>query len=59
MSPESLLLNALKCHLVFAGSLQLADRGRGRGGRLEQDYSSYCAKLFLEGVFFLFYPLMK
>lgn len=23
MSPESLLLNALKCHLVFAGSLQL------------------------------------
>lgn len=25
MSPESLLLNALKCHLVFAGSLQLTE----------------------------------
>lgn len=25
MSLESLLLNALKCHLVFAGSLQLTE----------------------------------
>lgn len=29
MSPESLLLNALKCHLVFAGSLPLTACGRG------------------------------
>lgn len=34
MSLESLLLNALKCHLVFAGSLQLTEGwGRGGGGR--------------------------
>lgn len=31
MSPESLLLNALKCHLVFAGSLQRTE-GWGGGG---------------------------
>jgi len=36
MSPESLLLNALRCHLVFAGSLQRAEGGRGGGGRSEQ-----------------------
>lgn len=35
MSLESLLFNALKCHLVFAGSLQLAEGlGVGYGGKL-------------------------
>lgn len=33
MSPESLLLNALKCHLVFAGSLQLTEEGGDMVGR--------------------------
>lgn len=31
MSPESLLLNALRCHLVFAGSLRRAGGGRAAG----------------------------
>lgn len=34
MSPESLLLNALQCHLVFAGSLWLIEAG----GELERSW---------------------
>lgn len=32
MSLESLLLNALRCHLVFAGSLWLTEGGGGTVG---------------------------
>lgn len=32
MSPESLLLNALRCHLVFAGSLQEQEGGEESSG---------------------------
>lgn len=58
MSLESLMLNALKCHLVFAGSLQLTEGwGRDivgtRGGRSRQtvwrDIRHYCAQYTYSG----------
>lgn len=46
MSLESLLLNALRCHLVFAGSLQQAGVGERREPH-RAGLRPHCAPLFL------------
>lgn len=50
MSPESLLLNALRCHLVFAGSLQRAGGGRVAGAVLSRALALLCSTIFREAL---------
>lgn len=48
MSPESLLLNALRCHLVFAGSLWRAGGGRAVGAVWSRAPALLCSTIFRE-----------
>lgn len=48
MSPESLLLNALRCHLVFAGSLRRAGGGRAAGAVWSRALALLCSTIFSE-----------